>query len=388
MTDTDVAVIDPKWFRQVLGQYPTGVSVVAARDPQGGNAGLAVGSFTSVSLDPPLVAFLPDKSSTSWPRIERAGSFCVNVLAADQEHVCRAFATKDVDKFAGLVWRPACSGSPIIDGVIAWIDCDLEAVHDAGDHYIVIGRVRELDVERSSLPLLFFQGGYGRFMPESLVTSDMQLIDHFRHVDLVRHELEALALASGVECNASVRVIDEIVILATAGQPRGPHIPTRVGHRFALTPPVGAGFIAWGGADSADAWLRRAPELTADERELCLKGLEFARQQGYSLLLGSIQPASVDERASTVPRDEPRELRGLVHDLRLGFGPGDIANDGAQWSTISAPVFDAAGEVALMINFYGFDALMPDELERCAAQLIQAGQRVTELAGSRTPIAS
>ena len=81
--------------------------MVTAADPDGGYAGLTVGSFTSVSLDPPLVAFLPDKSSTTWPRLERAGRFCVNVLAADQEYICRAFAAKETDKFAGLDWRPA-----------------------------------------------------------------------------------------------------------------------------------------------------------------------------------------------------------------------------------------------------------------------------------------
>ena len=115
--------VDPKWFRQVLGEYPTGVCVVTAADPDGGYAGLTVGSFTSVSLDPPLVAFLPDKSSTTWPRLERAGRFCVNVLAADQEYICRAIAAKETDKFAGLDWRPAGSGSPILAGVSAWIDC-------------------------------------------------------------------------------------------------------------------------------------------------------------------------------------------------------------------------------------------------------------------------
>jgi len=159
---------DAGWFRQVLGQYPTGVSVVTGIAADRTAVGLAVGSFTSVSLDPPLVAFLPDKKSSSWPKIAAAGKFCVNILAADQEPVCRAFASKAPDKFAGLAWRPAASGSPILTGAVAWIDCDLEAVHDAGDHLIVIGRVTDLDIERPTLPLLFFQGGYGRFSPHSL----------------------------------------------------------------------------------------------------------------------------------------------------------------------------------------------------------------------------
>ncbi|ORA82870.1 flavin reductase family protein [Mycobacterium malmoense] len=163
---------DSTWFRQVLGQYPTGVCAVTATQADGSRTGFVVGSFTSVSLDPPLVAFFPAKSSTSWPKIERVGRFCINVLSESQAHLCRRFAAKAEDKFAGMETRPAGSGSPILDGVVAWIDCDLYSVQEAGDHYVVIARVRELDVESPSLPLLFVQGAYGRFVPFSLVASD------------------------------------------------------------------------------------------------------------------------------------------------------------------------------------------------------------------------
>src|SRR3712207_5252978 len=122
------AATDSRWFREVLGQYPTGVCALTAMGSDGRPAGLTVGSFTSVSLDPPLVGFLPDKRSTTWPKIRAAGHFCINVLSADQESVCRAFATKGGDKFADLTWRSAGSGAPILDGVVAWIDCDLDAV--------------------------------------------------------------------------------------------------------------------------------------------------------------------------------------------------------------------------------------------------------------------
>jgi flavin reductase (DIM6/NTAB) family NADH-FMN oxidoreductase RutF len=153
---------DSARFRQVLGHFPTGVTVVTAA-PATGPVGLAVGSFASVSLDPPLVAFFPDRSSSSWPQIEAAGSFCVNILAEDQEVVCRRFAAKGDDKFAGLGWKPARSGAPLLDGVLAWIDCDIESVTEAGDHFCVMGRVRDLDVGQDGGPLLFFRGGYGRF---------------------------------------------------------------------------------------------------------------------------------------------------------------------------------------------------------------------------------
>ena len=164
MTEHSTA-IEGATFRQVLGHYPTGVCVVTAIEPDAGPVGLAVGSFTSVSLAPPLVAFFPDRGSTSWPRIERAGRFCVNILAADQLDVCRRFASREPDKFAGISHRMSANGSPVLDDVVAWIDCTLDAVHEAGDHFIVLGRVHALDVVRPERPLLFFRGAYGDFAP-------------------------------------------------------------------------------------------------------------------------------------------------------------------------------------------------------------------------------
>jgi flavin reductase (DIM6/NTAB) family NADH-FMN oxidoreductase RutF len=153
--------LNPAWFRRVLGEYPTGVSVITGISQDGDPTGLVVGSFTSVSLDPPLIAFLPDKTSTSWPKIAPSHHFCVNILARGQEDVCRSFAAKGGDKFDGIGWRPAPSGSPIIDDVVAWIDCRLDVIHDAGDHEIVIGRVLQLDTGTAAEPLIFFRGGYG-----------------------------------------------------------------------------------------------------------------------------------------------------------------------------------------------------------------------------------
>ena len=154
-------MIDPATYRQVLGHFPTGVTVITAALTSG-PVGMAVGSFTSVSLDPPLVGFLPGKTSSSWPGIEAAGTFCVNILADDQEHLCRVFASKAEDKFTGIGWTPAAgTGAPLLDGVLAWIDCKVEQVVEAGDHWFVIGRVLDLSVASEGKPLVFFRGGYG-----------------------------------------------------------------------------------------------------------------------------------------------------------------------------------------------------------------------------------
>lgn len=155
--------IDPVLFRRVMGHFPTGVTVVAALDGTT-PVGLAIGSFFSVSLDPPLVGFCVAKSSGSWPRIESVGSFAITVLAEDQHETSNRFASKVENKFEGEVWAPApVTGSPLIQGGINHIDCTLHAVHEGGDHLIVLGRVQHLDVKRDDTgPLLFFKGGYGR----------------------------------------------------------------------------------------------------------------------------------------------------------------------------------------------------------------------------------
>ncbi|WP_256333167.1 flavin reductase family protein [Streptomyces sp. cf386] len=166
------APVGPAEFRRVLGNFATGVAVVTAPapasttdDPQApapAPAGFACQSFSSLSLDPPLVAFMVGRTSTTWPRIARAGVFCVNVLSAGQGELCRAFAVSGADKFAGVPYDAApVSGSPRLAGTLAWIDCTIHAVHTGGDHLIVVGRVNALGAsEGDEAPLLFHKGRF------------------------------------------------------------------------------------------------------------------------------------------------------------------------------------------------------------------------------------
>ena len=164
MTDiaSDGSSFDSAKYRQVLGHFPTGVTVITAL-VDGTPAGMAVGSFASLSLEPPQVLFCAGHSSSTWPKIKQAGSFCVNILSEDQEDVCRVFASKAEDKFAEIGWKRSGTGSPLIEGVMAYIDCDIETVVASGDHDVVVGGVRDLEVLHEGGPLLFFRGGYGRF---------------------------------------------------------------------------------------------------------------------------------------------------------------------------------------------------------------------------------
>ncbi|MFE1309000.1 flavin reductase family protein [Streptomyces sp. NPDC058755] len=164
------APVDPAEFRRVLGHFATGVTVITAppADGSASPAGFACQSFSSLSLDPPLVCFMVGRTSTTWPRIARAGVFCVNVLSAGQGGLCRAFAISGADKFAGVAYDEApVSGAPRLAGAAAWIDCTIHAVHTGGDHLIVVGRVVALGAAEQGDPLLFHRGRFGRLDGDS-----------------------------------------------------------------------------------------------------------------------------------------------------------------------------------------------------------------------------
>lgn len=150
-------------FREVLGHFATGVTVVTA-SIEGRPVGFTCQSFCSLSLDPPLVLVAPAKTSTSWPDIQRSERFCVNVLADHQEALCRAFAVSGGDKFTGVGWHPGATGSPVLDGVLAWVECHLEATYEGGDHLIAIAKVTDMSVGEGR-PLLFYRGGFSGLGP-------------------------------------------------------------------------------------------------------------------------------------------------------------------------------------------------------------------------------
>jgi flavin reductase (DIM6/NTAB) family NADH-FMN oxidoreductase RutF len=158
-----VSGLDQARFREVLGHFATGITIVTATD-EGEPVGFSCQSFAALSLDPPMVILAPSKSSTSWPRIARAGSFCVNILGEHQEAVCRAFAISGGDKFDGVEWSPGVTGAPLIAGSLATVECTLGAIYEGGDHELVTGHVVNMEIGEGS-PLLFYRSGFGRFVP-------------------------------------------------------------------------------------------------------------------------------------------------------------------------------------------------------------------------------
>ena len=371
---------DQSHFRRTLGNFPTGVAVITATCADGSPAGMSVGSFISVSLAPPLVAFCPARTSTSWPLIHAAGSFCVNLLTAEQEQLCRAFASKAEDKFAGLSWRPApASGSPLFEDVAGWIDCKIDQVTGAGDHLIVVGAVLDLDRGASELPLIFYRGGYGRFTPGPLASADADLLNKLPIVDLARAEMDAVAIELGIPCMASVRSGDELVLAASAGGDSRSHVPTWIGTRFPFVAPINNVFMAWESEDSQAGMLAA---LRPDEREAQRQALGRVRERGYSMVVGgegmSAVESTVDRLADAGRRDDPEGLlRDGVPLMATDFEPERISAD-RPVRALGAPVFGPDGKVAMLLNAYPLPAgLDRQQVERYAERLAAAGRTVS-----------
>lgn len=152
--------MDPRTFRNTLGHFATGVTVVTARDRGGRPVGVTVNAFASVSLDPPLVLICLADTTSDLEAYLNGGGFNVNILRDDQAEVSTLFATRDTDKFDRLAWHDGGNGLPALDGTLACLECVVDSTHRGGDHEIVVGRVLAQSYDQAGLPLLYFRGAY------------------------------------------------------------------------------------------------------------------------------------------------------------------------------------------------------------------------------------
>lgn len=350
---------DPRRFREALGHYPTGVVVVTAAPLDEQPVGMVIGSFTSVSLDPPLVAFLPTKTSGAFARMRTAQHFCVNVLGADQEDLCRDVATGGPDKFTDVAWYPSPHGAPILPDVVAWIECEFAETIEAGDHYIVLGAVTAMDTPRPSLPLLFFQGGYGRFSPASLMAiGEPATFEAVRLAERVRADLEELASDIGVDCSVIADIGDEVVFVANAGGSKDPGFIT-VGARMPLMAPLGAAFFVDRPSPDVEAWIARSVVPVEGLRESALADVATVEKRGFSVALRAGRPDTLAfEQAvaaytggRALPAEE-RRLRQVLAEMLHTVEP-DIAADqsyGVHSVTVPFPPRQDIPRVALRLS--------------------------------------
>jgi flavin reductase (DIM6/NTAB) family NADH-FMN oxidoreductase RutF len=156
--------IDPSEFRRILGHWVTGVAVVATGTEDGEPCGFTANAFTSLSLEPPLVLVCVDRTADSLAGIRATGCFTVSVLGSADERLARHFAADADGKFEGVAWTTAVTGAPVLEDALAWVDCRVRSELPGGDHVVFIGEVVGGDTVEGE-PLIFYRGGYGRFMP-------------------------------------------------------------------------------------------------------------------------------------------------------------------------------------------------------------------------------
>lgn len=156
-------------LRRVLGTFGTGVTVITTRHPDGALVGVTANSFTSVSLDPPIVAWSLQTRSPSLEAFRRTGRFAINVLAVEQQAISAQFARPSADKFRGVSWRPGLGGLPLLDGCAASLECTVVQTHEVGDHVMFLGRVERHSCHEAQDPLIYCRGRYAQAVSLSTV---------------------------------------------------------------------------------------------------------------------------------------------------------------------------------------------------------------------------
>ncbi|ARO15490.1 monooxygenase/oxidoreductase [Ketogulonicigenium robustum] len=378
--------LDPQHFRRVMGHYPTGVVLATALDQQGDPIGMVVGSFTSVSLDPPLVAYLPTKSSGTYARMRHATHLVFNVLSADQTDLCRRFASRAVtDKWTGVAWHPSANGLPILDEAVAWIEGEVQQVIDAGDHDLVFLRVQDLAAPNDTLPLVFFQGGYGRFSPRSLVMPPGQdMFAQLRLAERARPVLESLGEETNLESGLLGQIGSDLVLLASAAPLDAEVLPQSLGNRLPFIPPSGSVFVAWAGEAAADHWLSLAPTPLDDALRAHLRqNLERVRERGYSIVLESSQHAAIDRDSAALSADRltpagHRRLQTAIAALADSYEPETLPAD-ARVRVLTVPVRDSAGRVVIGLQLRNLPAgLTQAAIDTLAQRMQTLALRVSE----------
>lgn len=343
----------------VLGTYPTGVVVLTAIGAGGEFAGILTDTFATVSTAPPMVTFAVPKTSAGFTHLQDVGTFCVNVLAIDQEHLGRRFSDMTVaHEPDGLEWRPSPAGNPILAGVVSWMDCRVTSITDGGSSHVVVAAITELEAERDVLPLLHYQRGYGTFAPGALVSSHhAEYADFGELVDAARDSIELLAQDLGAECSLLVRVDSDSVFLATANHAAQGR-PTRLGMRSPILPPLGGLFVDSAGAPTRAQWLARlgsdaGPEVLA----LATEQLERVRRRGWSISLrGKFTIAELDEAVAgyTEPNRTPDQEQRLLDVLREMAQMHEISDlrDGTSYDVLhlAVPVHGARDEVVAVLR--------------------------------------
>lgn len=355
--------IAPEAFRHVLGQNPTGVTAITGIDPHGEPIAMIVGTFSSVSLEPQLISFMPMHTSSSFARLLTAETLCANVLSLNQESLCRKLARPGgPEKFEDVEWEPSPGGAPVISGNAAWIEFKISQRIPAGDHDIVIGEVTDLGIGDGGLPLIFLGGGYGRYNAHSrIMPTTADSVQQIRWAEAAKPQLEQLSLQLELEVVFVSIIDDAIVQVASFGSPSSTFRPHPLGVRLPLGAPMGAPVVALASQDAQRRWIERtSPGADEDLMELHFEALNRIRERGWSM---NLVPESFQEADLAVLKSESGELiwGQIPLDASLAhpdtYGADLPADPRAELSirNISVPIRDQDGRPLCYLTLFGFE---------------------------------
>jgi flavin reductase (DIM6/NTAB) family NADH-FMN oxidoreductase RutF len=347
--------VDTNFHRDVMGHYPTGVVLVSGMC-DGEPVGMVVGTFSSVSLDPPLVSFMPQKTSRSYTRLLEAPVLCISVFAHDQTDVCRVLAGSDPDKFDKVAWSLSPEGAPVLHDAVAQIHCTRAAQFDAGDHWITLCSIIAMEVSRPVTPLLFFQGGYGGFTPRIMsARGDAELFAALRLADVASPHLEELATRLQCQGAALVAVDDDTLTVAVSAYGGTAQMTERLGQRIPLIPPIGTAYVAAAAEHVRDRWLAKIPDR--DQVPSYRQRLDDVLSRGVEITLSGPDAAEVERLRDAMAdyaagRLTPARQRAVSADLgRAPFFPQEVRLDDDEIvdvSFITAPVHNPEGDVSML----------------------------------------
>ncbi|MCZ4519161.1 flavin reductase family protein [Rhodococcus ruber] len=356
-----VAIEDAqRTFREVTGHYPTGVAVVTGVHPTGELLALVVGTFSSVSLDPPLVSFMPMKTSRTFTKMEECSSLCINIVGGDQEREVMSIAQRWENKFDGIDWYPSPHGSPALTDAIGWIDTEIWKTVDAGDHWIVLCEVQDMAITNPVSPLIFFQGGYGSFVCTSLLARmDHEILPAIHAAHAARSEVEALAAEIGCEVSVLTAVsADEMATVLSATAP-GVDRDAALAQRIPIVPPIGDSYVFALPEAEQNRWIDK---LKGDEKDTQVhrNRLDFIREHGYgiSFLPSEGSAAYTEMRQATkqyesgrlTPRQE-RDIRARIGRTSVDYRPQMLDAEGSyNVGSVVLPVRDPAGRHTLTLR--------------------------------------
>jgi flavin reductase (DIM6/NTAB) family NADH-FMN oxidoreductase RutF/DNA-binding IclR family transcriptional regulator len=375
------------WWRKVLGEYPTGVAIISALDAEGHPQGLVVGTFSSVSMEPPIVSFMPMRSSRSYSAVADCTRFRVSVLGAGHEELCRSFAAAPPEKrFEVGNWVTDEHGIPHLTDAVVWFDCVRSRTIEAGDHDIVLGDVADLGFGdgKAGMPMLFLKGGYGTFTIPQLDFDAGHLGTHLRVADRMSDTIRALAEEIDATVTLCSLTQDRVLVLSAANVGGYGQSVETVGQTFPFAAPLGLVFAAWDNGVRASAWKKAGSALGFTDTDLLAQMVTRVRERGYAVSIGPTMADRFEQTVCNSGRDKS-ELQKLWIDIANDYADlGEKQDWSTHVSSIQVPIFDLDGTPDLALVVAGIPSGLTREAldlmaDRCKAV---AGQLTTMIGGS------